>query len=319
MKAVTVDRYGSPDVLRISDVPVPEPRENEVLVRVTASTVNRTDTATIRAHPFFARAMTGWLRPNFTTTGLEFAGVIEAIGDGVTGFQIGDAVFGMEPDAFGGHAEYVCCSASGAVALVPAGMSPDQALVGEGAWYASSTVDALKPGGAILIYGASGAIGTAAVQLAKVAGSEVTAVVGTRHVSLAEGLGADVVINYETQDFTAIERQFDLVFDAVGKTSFFECRKLLKPDGIYSATDLGPWWSNIWLGLWFGITGSRRVRVPYPDDAPGFMRRLSVLMEKGQYRGVFDRRFPMADVAAAFRYVELGQKTGIVVLEIGQR
>ena len=133
------------------------------------------------------------------------------------------------------------------------------------------------------------------------------------------GLGADVVINYETQDFTAIERQFDLVFDAVGKTSFFECRKLLKPDGIYSATDLGPWWSNIWLGLWFGITGSRRVRVPYPDDAPGFMRRLSVLMEKGQYRGVFDRRFPMADVAAAFRYVELGQKTGIVVLEIGQR
>ena len=319
MKAVTVDRYGSPDVLRIVDVPVPEPGEKEILVRVAASTVNRTDTATIRAHPFFARAMTGWLRPNFTTTGMEFAGVVEATGDGVTEFQTGEGVFGMEPDTFGGHAEYVCCSASGAVAPVPEGLSPDRALVGEGAWYASSTTDALKPGGAILIYGASGAIGTAAVQLAKVAGAEVTAVVGTRHMSLAEDLGADVVINYETQDLTAIGRRFDLVFDAVGKTSYFECRKLLKPDGIYSATDLGPWWSNIWLGLWFALTGSKRVRIPYPDDAAGFVRRLSGLMKEERYKGVFDRRFLMEDVAAAFRYVETGQKTGIVVLEITQQ
>ena len=319
MKAVSIDRYGSPDVLRIVDAPTPKPSEGEVLVRVTASTVNRTDTATIRAHPFFARAMTGWLRPNFTTTGMEFAGVIEAIGNGVTEFQVGDAVFGMEPDAFGGHSEYVCCSASGSIGPVPEGLPPHQALVGEGAWYASSTVDALKPGGTILIYGASGAIGTAAVQLAKVAGAEVTAVVGTRHMRLAQELGADFVVNYETQDFTAIERRFDMVFDAVGKTSYFECRKLLKPEGVYSATDLGPWWSNIWLGLWFALTGSKRVRIPYPKDAAGFVRRLSVLMKDGRYRGVFDSRFPMEDVAAAFRYVEAGQKTGIVVLEIAQQ
>ena len=316
MKAVVFHRYGPPETLSLREVPVPRPAPGEILVRVRATTVNRTDTATLRAHPFFARAMTGLLRPKMQTLGMDFAGIVDGLGDGVTAFQPGDRVFGLSPDTFGAHAEYLCLPADGAIARIPGDLRFDEAVVGEGAWYASATTGLLSEGQRCLIYGASGAIGTAAVQLAKSRGAEVTAVVGTRHLDLAKRLGADRIINYEDEDFTEIGETFDLVFDAVGKTSWFACRKLLNQNGIFAATDLGPLWSNILLGMWFGITGSRRVRVPYPKDAPGFVRHLAELMGEGRFRGVFDRSFPLEDIVEAFRYVETGQKTGIVVINI---
>jgi len=316
MKAVVFDRYGPPETLSLREVPVPRPAAGEIRVRVIATTVNRTDTATLRAHPFFARAMTGLFHPKMQTLGMDFAGVVGDLGDGVTTFQKGDRVFGLLPDKFGAHAEYFCVPAGGAVARIPGDLRFDEAVVGEGAWYASSTARLLSEGQRCLVYGASGAIGTAAVQLAKARGAEVTAVVGTRHLGLAAQLGADRIINYEEEDFTRIDETFDLVLDAVGKTSWFACRRLLNQNGIFAATDLGPLWSNILLGLWFGITSSRRVRVPYPEDAPGFVRHLADLLAEGRFRGVFDRSYPLEDIVEAFQYVETGQKTGIVVINV---
>jgi NADPH:quinone reductase-like Zn-dependent oxidoreductase len=316
MKAVVFDRYGSPDMLSLRHVPIPRPTADEVRVRVHATTVTRTDTATLRADPFFARAMTGILRPKMHTLGMDFAGMVDAVGDSVTAFQPGDRVFGLLPDRYGAHAEYFCTPADGAIACIPGELGYDSAVVCEGAWYASSTTRLLREGHRCLVYGASGAIGTAAVQLAKAQGARVTAVVGHRHLDLVEQLDADVVLNYEEEDFTAIGETFDLVLDAVGKTSWFACRHLLNKDGVFAATDLGPYWSNVLLGVWFGMAGSGRVRIPYPEDAPGFVRQIAVLMANGKFRGVFDRSYPLEDLAEAFRYVETGQNTGVVVVEV---
>jgi NADPH:quinone reductase-like Zn-dependent oxidoreductase len=316
MRSVLFNRYGPPETLALGDVPCPQPAAGEVLVRVHATTVNRTDTATLRAHPFFARAMTGLLRPKMRTLGVDFAGTVEALGDGVVEFQPGDRVFGLSPENFGAHAEYLCLPAKEAIAPIPGDLGFDKAVVCEGAWYADSTTKLLHEGQKCLIYGASGAIGTAAVQLAKARGVEVTAVVGTRHLDLAAKLGADRIVNYEEEDFTAIGETFDLVFDAVGKTSYFACRCLLKKNGKYAATDLGPYWSNIVLGIWHAMTRTRRVSIPFPQDAPGFVRDLAGLMAEGQFRGVFDRSYELEDIIAAFRYVETGQKTGIVVINV---
>ncbi len=318
MKAVVIDRYGPPEVQLLRDVPLPLPARGEVRVKVQVSTVGRTDTATLRAHPFFARVMTGLLRPNMRTLGMDFAGVIDKLGDGVTAFRVGERVFGLSPDRFGAHAEYLCTPADGAIARIPGDLPFDQAVVGEGAWYADATAKLLSKGKRCLVYGASGAIGTAAVQLAKARGAHVVAVVGTRHLELAEHLGADRVVNYEEEDFTATEETFDLVFDAVGKTSFFKCRPLLRKGGIFAATDLGPGWSNILLAMWYAVTGRKRVRIPFPEDASDFVRRLANLMAEGQFRGVFDRSYQLEDIVEAFRYVEKGQKTGIVVINVDQ-
>lgn len=316
MRALVADRYGSPDVLRFRDMPVPEPSAGEIRVRVRASTVNRTDTAYVRGHPFFARAATGWLRPRFPVTGMDFAGEVDACGPGVTDFALGDRVFGMSPERFGAHAAYLCVPAAGPVARVPGSLDLHEAVVCEGAWYANGTTRHLSPGKSALIFGASGAIGTAAVQLARIAGAEVTAVVRTRHVALAASLGADRVVDGEAEDFTQLDATFDLVFDAVGKTSYAACRRLLKPDGVFSATDLGPAWSNIALSAWSSLTGSGRVRIPFPEDAEGFVRQLAALIDEGRYHGVFDRTFAFEDIVDAFRYVESGRKTGIVVIDM---
>lgn len=316
MRAVVTDAYGPPEILTLAQVPLPRPAAGEIRLRVHAATVGRTDTTTLRAHPFFARMMTGLLRPKMRTLGMDFAGVVDALGPGVTAFRPGARVFGLSPERFGAHAEYLCIPADGAIARIPDGLPFGAAVVGEGAWYAEATTRLLSEGDRCLIYGASGAIGTAALQLAKARGAQATAVVGTRHLDLARRLGADRVVNYEAGDFTTLDDRFDLVFDAVGKTSWFACRRLLKPGGIFAATDLGPGWSNILLGAWFLLTGSRRVRIPFPGDAPGAMQRLAGLMAAGRFRGVFDRHYPLDEIVAAFRYVETGQKTGIVVIDV---
>ncbi len=316
MRAVVFHRYGPPETLSLQEVPIPNPAAGEVRVRVHASTVGRTDTTTLRAHPFFARAMTGYFRPRMQTLGMDFAGVVDALGDGVSAFQVGDRVFGLSTDQYGAHAEYFCTPADEAITRIPEGISFSEAVVGEGAWYANSTTKHLRAGERILVYGASGAVGTAAVQLAKARGAEVTAVVGERHLSMAEQLGADRIVNYEEEDFTAIGEVFDIVFDAVGKTSWFACRPLLGKQGKFAATDLGPCWSNLLLGAWFGVTGSQRVRIPFPDDAPGFIVELARLMAEGKFRGVFDRSYELDEIVEAFRYVETEQKTGIVGIKI---
>ncbi len=319
MKAVVNTRYGSPDVLEIREVPKPEPGAGEVLLRVHATTVSRTDCGMLRAHPpLIARFFMGFFRPKHTILGMDFAGTVEAVGDGVTSFEPGERVFGMSPDHYGAHAEYLCVPETGPIATMPIGMRFDEAVACEGAWYADTYLKefSLRAGHKILIYGASGAIGTAAVQLAKSYGANVTAVVATRHLELVKALGADSVVDYTAEDFTQIGETFDLVLDAVGKTTFFRCRKLLGPDGVFAATDLGPWWQNALLAVWSSITRSNRVILPTPKRCESIAAHLKSLMEAGQFHAVIDREYPFEAIVDAYRFVETAQKTGIVVINV---
>jgi NADPH:quinone reductase-like Zn-dependent oxidoreductase len=318
MKAAVITRYGSPDVIRILDAPKPTPAADEILIRVHAATVNRTDCGELRPHPFFARLFFGLRRPRRTIFGLDFAGEVEAVGAGIVSFKEGDRVFGMCPSrSNGAQAEYVSVPER-AVASMPAGIQFDEAVVCEGAFYANAALNRidLKPGHKILIYGASGAIGTAMIQLAKSSGAAVTAVVATQHLELVKSLGADHAIDYTSKDFTRIGETFDSVVDAVGKTSFFHCRKLLKPDGLFAATDLGPWGQNVVLAMWSSITRSNRVVILLPGRIDGFVSFLKSRMEAGQFRAIIDRKYTLAEIADAYRYVETGQKVGIVVINV---
>jgi NADPH:quinone reductase-like Zn-dependent oxidoreductase len=318
MKAAFSTRYGSPDVLEVREAPKPTAQENEVLVKVHATTVNRTDCGMLRGHPLFARLFIGLPKPKRNILGLDFAGEIEAVGAGVTLFKPGDRVFGMSPSRYGAHAEYICVPESGTITTLPENTPYQEAVLCEGAWYAGGILRGfgVKPGDKILIYGASGAIGIAALQLAKAEGAEVTAVVAARHAELVKSLGADHVIDYTAQDFTQVERVFDFVLDAVGKTTFFKCRKLLKPGGTFSATDLGPWGQNAWLAIWSSITRRKRVIFPLPTISKTFMSSVKAHMEAGRLRAVIDRIYPLDEIANAYRYVETEQKTGIVVISV---
>ena len=318
MKAAVNERYGSPDILEIREIPTPKPQAGEILVKVYATTVGRTDSCALRAHPFFMRPYTGIIRPKRKVLGLDFAGTIEAVGNGVTKFRQGDRVFGLTPDGYGAHAEYVCLPADSAVSIIPAGKRFHEVVVCEGAWYADTNLKKfnLKPGHKILIYGASGAIGTSALQLSKSYGAEVTAVVSTPHLDLARRLGADRIVDYTAEDFTQIGESFDFVLDAVGKTSFFHCRSLLKPDGVFAATDLGPGWQNVLLAIWSSLSGSGRVVFPTPHSSQSFVDFLKTRIEAGEFQAVIDRKYRFCDIADAYRYVETEQKTGIVVIEV---
>jgi NADPH:quinone reductase-like Zn-dependent oxidoreductase len=320
VKAAVIDRYGSPDVIKIFDAPKPAPAAGEVLIRVHATTVNRTDCGELRPR-IIGRLFFGLRRPRRTIFGMDFAGVIEAVGAEVTSFKPGDRVFGMCPSRNNGaHAEYVCMSETAAIAIMPANTHFDEAVVCEGAFYANSGLRKFRvgPGHKILIYGASGAIGSAAVQLSKASGAEVTAVVATRHLELVKSLGADRAVDYTAEDFTRIGETFDFVFEAVGKTSFFRCRRLLRPEGTFMATDIGPWGHYLPLIVWSSIAKNNRVLVPLPPRGSGhaFVAFLKERMEAGQFRAVIDRRYPLDAIADAYRYVETGQKVGIVVINV---
>jgi NADPH:quinone reductase-like Zn-dependent oxidoreductase len=318
VKAALNTRYGSPDVLEICEVQNPEPKAGEVLIRIHATTVSRTDCGMLEPHPFFIRFGAGLLRPNHTILGMDFSGEVAAIGAGVTTFKPGERVFGMSPEEFGSHAEYLCIPEEGPVAAMPAGLDFDEIVACEGAWYANNCLKGLglKPGHKILIYGGSGAIGTAAVQLAKSYGAQVTSVVAPEHINLVKSLGADHAIDYTTQDLSQLGETYDCVLDAVGKISFFRCRQLLKPNAIFATTDLGPWYVNALLAIWSSITGKKRVIIPFPKNGTEFVGFLKARIEAGEFRAVVDRKYPLEEIADAYRYVQTGQKTGIVVIDV---
>lgn len=319
MRAAIVIRSGSRWSIEIGEVPKPVPAAHEILVRVRAATVNRTDCGEL-LHPLLNRLISRGQKRR-TILGMDFAGEVEAVGDGVSAFRPGDRVFGMCPRAGNGaQAEYICLPETGPIGALPAAVPFDRAPVCEGAYYASATVAAfaLRSGHKILIYGASGAIGTAAVQLAKYAGAEVTAVVAGRHLHLARSLGADRVIDYATPEFRQLGKRFDFVMDAVGKMNVGQWRRLLKPDGRFAVTDLGPWAQEVPLLLWSAIARSGKASVPLPKrgSAPGFVKFLGELMAAGQFRAAIDRKYPLDEIADAYRYVQAGQKAGIVVIDI---
>jgi NADPH:quinone reductase-like Zn-dependent oxidoreductase len=322
VKAVVLDRYGPPSVLRVEEVETPSPNDDELLVRVRAAAVTRTDSGNRAAHPILIRAFTGLRRPKHRIPGNEFAGEVAAVGAAVTEFAVGDRVFGTTGFARGGsNAEYVCVRETQHVAHLPDSIDFEQgASLCEGPLYALMALRGvhLRAGQEVLVYGASGAIGTASVQLAKHFVAHVTAVCSTRNVELVRSLGPDRVIDYTREDFTAEGERYDVIHDAVGKHSFLKCRRALKPGGIYLASDLGFLWHALYLAPLTWLVGTKRLMPPISPFATKqdvvFLRDLVVA---GQFRPVIDRRYRLDQIVEAATYVDTGKKTGNVVLTIG--
>lgn len=319
MKAAVVTRFGSRWSIEVREVPTPVPEANEVLVRVHAATVNRTDCGEL-LHPFLERLVIGRGQKRRTILGLDFAGTVVGVGAAVSAFKPGDKVFGMcRRAANGAQAEYICIPDDSAIAIMPADTPFDAAPICEGAYYANASVSKFcAPGCNALIYGASGAIGTAAVQLAKFHGAHVTAVVASRHIDMARSLGADRVVDYETQEFRELGATFDFVLDAVGKLPVRRWRRLVGPKGFFAITDLGPGGQDTPFLLWSALTRSGKVSVPLPKrgTAQQFVNFLRERMEAGQVRAIVDRKYPLDSIAEAYRHVQTGQKTGIVVIDV---
>jgi NADPH:quinone reductase-like Zn-dependent oxidoreductase len=317
MKAVMYDRYGPPEVLRLAEVERPVPGDDEVLVRIHATTVNRTDAGLRSAELFISRLVTGLLRPKNKILGMELAGEVDAVGPAVTEFKGGDAVFGGTGS--GAWAEFVCLRESAALALKPAGMTFEEAAsVFDGASLAMACLRQAVPlqGRSIVVYGASGSVGTAAVQLAKHLGADVTAVCSTRNIELVRSLGADAVVDYTQEDFTRNGKRYDVIFDAVGKTSFRRCRGSLKRGGTYIETDLGFMWHVPLLLLATRWIGDKKVKIGITAYQKEELLFLKKLIDAGEYRAVIDRTYPLEDVVEATRYVETEKKTGNVVMTV---
>lgn len=319
MKAAVYQKYGPPEVAELMNVPKPIPKDNEVLIHVYASTVNRTDSGFRSAEYFISRFWTGLLRPKHQILGCEFAGVIEDIGKNVTAFKKGDKVFGYNDKTCGGHGEYLTISEDDSVTFLPGNLTfYEAAPITEGAHYALNNIKASKieSGQHVLVYGATGAIGSAAVQLLKHFGTKVTAVCNTKNVALVKSLGADTVIDYQTQDFTQTENRFHFIFDAVGKSSYSQCKPLLTAKGIYISTELGKNAENIFFALLTPIRGGKKVLFPIPTINKEDVIFLKNLVENGAYKPVIDREYRLDQIVEAYKYVESGQKTGNVVLKI---
>jgi NADPH:quinone reductase-like Zn-dependent oxidoreductase len=317
LKAVVYKKYGPPEVAQLAEVEKPMAKANEILVKVYASTVNRTDAGFRSAEYFISRFWSGLLRPKYPILGCEFAGSIEEIGRDVSAFKKGDRVFGFNDKSFGGHGEYLTIAENDAIAHIPANLPFDEAApITEGAHYALCSIKAskIKSGQQAMVYGATGAIGSAAVQLLKYFNVNVTAVCNTKNVALVASLGADVVIDYQTRDFTMTNKKFDFIFDAVGKSSFGQCKPLLTEKGVYISTELGKNGENVFLALTTPFMGGKRVLFPLPSMNKEIICLLKDLVEKGIYKPVIDRKYTLEQITEAYKYVESGQKTGNVVL-----
>jgi NADPH:quinone reductase-like Zn-dependent oxidoreductase len=322
MRAAIHDRYGPPEVLRIAEVADPAPGPGELLVRVHRSSVNRTDSGFRRADPFIVRFFAGIRRPRARVLGNEFAGVVEAVGEGVTRFAVGDRVFGVDQARFGTNAELMITKETAPVAKMPDAMSFDEgAAMCDGFILAHTSLTAarLRAGQRILIYGATGSIGSSAVQLAHAWGAHVTAVADTSTLELVRSLGADEVLDRTREDFTANGLQYDVVFDAVGKLSFAHCRRSVVKGGPYMTTDLGRFWHVVPLVMLTAITrrfGTRRAMLAIPVYRTSHIEQLRGLWQEGRFRAVIDRHYPLDAIVEATRFVDSGQKVGNVVIDV---
>jgi len=306
-------------VVRVSEVQKPTVRTDEVLVKVHATTVNRTDCGFRAGKPFLARVVYGLTRPRVPVLGNEFAGVVEAVGSDVASLAVGDRVFGYDDGRFGAHAQYMSVPEGGSLATMPPNVTFEEAApITEGSHYALSFIRAAKiqSGQEVLVHGATGAIGSAAVQLLKSLGAYITAVCDTANVELVKGLGADRVVDYTAEDFTKDDQTYDVVLDAVGKSSFGRCKRLLKPGGTYLSSELGPLSQNPILALVTPLFGGKKVRFPIPRHDEEMVRYLKDLVVSGVFTPIIDRRYSLDQIVEAYTYVETGQKIGNVVISV---
>jgi len=313
MKAAFRSKYVPPGVLNIQEIDKPTPKDNEVLIRVYAASVNRSDNHVLTGRPFIMRLFTGLFKPKLAVTGSDFAGQIEATGPAVRSFKAGDKVMGFGGGfGIGSHAQYITFPETKRIVLMPGNITYEQAAAClEGTYYAAIGINQLKPtaGQKALVYGATGAIGSAYVQFLKYCGVYITAVCGGENSELVRSWGADKIIDYKTEDFTKDEEQYDFVFDAVGKSSFVKCKPLLKKNGIYASSG---GFENLFLVLITPLLGGKKVL--FPKDNRGNLGFIKELVEKGSFRPVIDRKYPIDKIAEAFTYVASGQKIGNVII-----
>ncbi len=322
MKAAIYTEYGSPHVLQLKEVENPTPKDNEVLIKIYATTVTAVDSIFRKGNQFAARLFTGLRKPKMTMLGSELAGEIVAIGKDVTRFKVGDRILAATAD-FGTHAEYVCLPEDAALIKKPAAMTYEEAA-------AFCDITALpflrdganiQPGQKILINGASGAIGTVAVQLAKHFGAEVTGVCSSANVELVKSLGADEVIDYTKEDFTQNGQTYDIIFDTVGKSSFSHSKGSLKSEGVYLTPTVSL--TLLWQMLWTSKIGSKKAKIVFAGLRPAGeqikdLTFLKELFEAGQLKTVIDKIYPLEQIAEAHRYVDTGHKKGNVVITVAQ-
>jgi len=318
MKASIRIKYGPPqEVLNIKEVDKPTPKDDEVLIKVYASSANRTDYHVLTGKPSFMRLFTGLFKPRLTITGSDFAGQVEATGTAVTAFKVGDKVMGFGGVfCIGSHTEYITFSEKKGIVLMPDNINYEQAAAClEGTYYSAAGINHLKPksGQKALVYGATGAIGIADVQFLKYYGLYVTAVCGGEHSELVRSLGADKVIDYKTQDFTKDEERYDYVFDAVDKTGFLKCKQLLKNNGIYTSS--GGFEYLLW-NLITKVTGGKKVLFIAPKGIKGNLEFIRKLIKEEKFRPVIDRVYPFDKIAEALTYVGTAQKIGNVILKM---
>ena len=324
MKAIVHTKYGSPDELQLLEVEKPVPGDNEVLIKIRATTVTTTDcnarnfTFVPKSFMFFARIMFGFKKPRIKILGIDLAGEIEAIGKDVKLFKAGDHVLGSPGTKFGGHAEYVCVPEKGALAIKPADLSWEEAasicLAGNTALFFIRDLAKIQSGQKILIHGASGAIGTYAVQLVRYYEAEVTGVCSAANAEMVKSLGAGKVIDYTKEDFTKSAERYDFVFDVVGKTTFSQSKGILKPKGIYLENMLGI--KDILRMMWTSITGGKKIKGGVSKETAENLNFFIGLIESGKLKPVIDRIYPLEKTAEAFRYVEQGYKKGNVVISL---
>jgi NADPH:quinone reductase-like Zn-dependent oxidoreductase len=322
MKAIVYEKYGPPEVLQLKEVAKPTPKEDEVLIKIYATVVTALDCSSRKGGPFIGKIVTGLTKPKITILGFELAGEIEAVGKDVKRFKEGDQVFGITSTSLGAHAEYICLPEDGALAIKPANMTYEEAAaIIEGASTALPFLREkanIQSGQEVLINGASGSIGTAAVQLAKYFGAEVTGVCSTTNLEMVKSLGADKVIDYTKDDFTKSGQTYDIIFDILGKSSFSRCKGSLKQKGRYLSA-APPTLVMILQVLWTSKIGSKKAILALTGLMPSsektkYLVFIKELIEAGRIKAVIDRRYPLEQMVEAHRYVEKGHKKGNVVI-----
>lgn len=317
MRAAIRRKYGSFDALKIEELATPSPRDNEVLIKVFASTVNRTDCAILTGKPYIMRLFTGLFKPKLPITGTDFAGIIVDVGKDVKNFKRSDKVCGFNDLGSNSHAEYMVFPDDGPMTLIPDNFSYEQAAASiEGAHYAYNFINKinLKSGNKVLLNGATGAIGSALIQMLKYYEINITAVCNTKDMQMVRALGADKVYDYTRDDFTRDDEKYDFVFDAVGKSTFAKCKPLLKQGGVYISSELGPMAQNPLLALITKVAGDKKVIFPVPSNIKTSIQFIEQMIHKGKFKPLIDRRYSLEQISEAFMYVASGKKTGNVVI-----
>ncbi len=317
MKASIRRKYGSPSQIKIETINQPIPKDNEVLVRIFAATVNRTDCANLQAKPFIMRFVLGFFKPKKIILGTDFAGEVVAVGEKVNSIKIGDKVFGFDDIGSESQAEFATVNVKD-VFHIPENINYKKAAASlEGAHYAYSTIHKvdIKPGQKILINGATGAIGSAVLQFVRQFDVEISATCNSDNIELIQSLGADKIYDYTKVDFTTSEDKFDYIFDAVGKSTFGKCKPILKKEGVYISSELGPFAQNIFYPLLTSFT-KKKVIFPIPYSKYTTIPYIIQLLKTEKFNPIIDREYSLKDISKAYEYVLTGEKIGNVIINL---